>query len=402
MTSELHPRRGSVAIFVVAAVIMFGQGVNVAAAAQAGAPTTTTLTLAPNPSVAGQNVTFTAEVTGEGPGTPSGTVQFLEFDDTPIGEAQPLVAGKAHFVAWAYTGRYLVKARYSGDDTFTPSVGTFTQTVNRADTETTLFTEPNPVEAGGKLTLDVYVATVEPGYVRPGGSVSILLNGTDISGPVSLFALDDLTAGVRLRVTAPNVPGSGALTAVYSGDAETTSSISSSVTQVVSPGVTPTPTPAPSVSPTPTATPTPAPTSSPRATTRAALTTMTEPLLRTLRRRGLHAARSVRQTLTVNAPGVLSQLVYSPPAPRSTSALRAPILVARASRRFATAGTGILQLRLTAAGRRLAGRAGKLRLQVVTTFTPTVGQPITTSSRVTSSAPRTIKAGGRLRAWPSP
>src|SRR5205823_632691 len=42
------------------------------------APTTTTLSSNPNPSNSGQQVTFTAQVTGTGPNAPTGTVKFLD------------------------------------------------------------------------------------------------------------------------------------------------------------------------------------------------------------------------------------------------------------------------------------------------------------------------------------
>jgi hypothetical protein len=60
----------------------------------------------------------------------------------------------------------------------TTGVGNVEQTINRAATITTIYSDTNPVEPGGELTFDIYVQTVWPGGVQPGGTVAILLNGT--------------------------------------------------------------------------------------------------------------------------------------------------------------------------------------------------------------------------------
>ena len=55
----------------------------------AEAKTVTTLTSSPNPSALEQFVTFTATVTSQGSGTPTGTVTFT-YGDTILCNAEPL------------------------------------------------------------------------------------------------------------------------------------------------------------------------------------------------------------------------------------------------------------------------------------------------------------------------
>lgn len=89
---------------------------------QAG--TTTSVTSSLNPSVAGQPVTFTAEVgvLAPGSGTPTGTVTFSD-GGVPFGSAG-LVGGLASFTTSTLTiGDHTITARYSGDQNFTASTG---------------------------------------------------------------------------------------------------------------------------------------------------------------------------------------------------------------------------------------------------------------------------------------
>jgi hypothetical protein len=92
------------------------------------APTTTGLTSSPNPSQTGQTVTFTATVTGQYGGTPTGTVTF---DDGHTELAQvPLNNGAAEYKTSSLTeGNHHIKANYSGDSNYRTSQGSLTQVV---------------------------------------------------------------------------------------------------------------------------------------------------------------------------------------------------------------------------------------------------------------------------------
>jgi virginiamycin B lyase len=92
--------------------------------------TTTALTSSANPSLFGQQLTFTATVTpAAGTGTPSGTVQF-QIDSANVGAPVPLTAGSASFsTATVPVGSHTITALYSGDANFLASSGTLVQSV---------------------------------------------------------------------------------------------------------------------------------------------------------------------------------------------------------------------------------------------------------------------------------
>jgi hypothetical protein len=97
--------------------------------------TATSLGSSANPSVSGQDVTFTATVTASAPGsgTPSGTVQF-QIDGSNFGSPVSLVGGVVTSVATSTlsVSGHTIAAVYSGDPNFSTSTGTLTQAVNPA------------------------------------------------------------------------------------------------------------------------------------------------------------------------------------------------------------------------------------------------------------------------------
>ncbi|MGW2332007.1 Ig-like domain repeat protein, partial [Streptomyces sp. NPDC001700] len=189
---------------------------------QAGSATA--VVSAPDPSVVGEPVTFTATVTGVPPtaGTPTGTVTFDFGDGTPAVVAQ--LAGGTATVTHAYAAPsvtpYAVTAAYSGDVLFTASTGDDTQTVDEAATETTLTSAPDPSVAGQPVTLVARVAPVAPGAGTPTGTVT--LDFGDGTPPVTL-PLEGGAATVD-HVYADTGGSPYALTADYSGDANFTAS----------------------------------------------------------------------------------------------------------------------------------------------------------------------------------
>ena len=92
------------------------------------ASTSTALTSSPNPSRAGQAVTFTATVNTIAPGlgTPAGSVQFLR-EGVVIGSA-PLTGGTARLTICTLTsGKHAIQARYVGTGNHLPSVSAVVQ-----------------------------------------------------------------------------------------------------------------------------------------------------------------------------------------------------------------------------------------------------------------------------------
>ena len=94
------------------------------------AATTTTVTSSPNPSTAGQAVTFTAGVTSPA-GAVTGAVTFLEGSTVLAGPVPLNTAGQAAFTTSALAaGSHVITAQYGGAPNFTASSGTVTQAVN--------------------------------------------------------------------------------------------------------------------------------------------------------------------------------------------------------------------------------------------------------------------------------
>jgi hypothetical protein len=93
---------------------------------------TNVLTSSENPSLPGDNVTFTATVSAVPPatGTPTGTVQF-RVDGAAFGPPVGLVNGVAATNTSALAhGAHLIASEYGGDVTFGGSSNTLTQVVN--------------------------------------------------------------------------------------------------------------------------------------------------------------------------------------------------------------------------------------------------------------------------------
>jgi hypothetical protein len=324
-----------------------------AAAAKAPAPSQTTVTIAPQPAVAGQEVTITVAVSGTtaGGAVPTGSVTFNDNDGTTV----PLAAdGGTALVVVAAAGSYPVEAEYSGDVNFLPSTGTGTLTVGRADTAVTLTSSANPAPSGGRFEVRATVAVVPPGDAPVDGTLQITQDGAPL-GPAQPLA------GVTL---------SGALTGpltttfgfAYSGG-ENTNPSSASLAQVIAAPVLPPPPPVP-----------PAPA---KHITAATLKQMTAGLRAALTRRGPAALKGATETLTTPDAGKLEQQISMRQGGKRT-------LVAAGRRTFAAPGTGKLALRLTAAGRRALRKQARLKLAIVTRFTPLSGRRVTVVERLTA------------------
>ncbi|MDP9039112.1 MAG: protease pro-enzyme activation domain-containing protein [Acidobacteriota bacterium] len=88
------------------------------------AVSSTTVTASPTSVTAGQNVTFTATVTGSS-GTPTGTVQFL-VNNSAVGSPVTLSGGTATYTyatSCSTLSQQIVSASYSGDATYASSKG---------------------------------------------------------------------------------------------------------------------------------------------------------------------------------------------------------------------------------------------------------------------------------------
>ena len=190
--------------------------------------TSTIVTTAPNPSLAGQGVTFTATVTAKPPavGVPTGSVQFKD-NGSPFGGPTPVNFGVAtSFPFNLGVGSHAITAEFSGDFNFNPSIGGATHVVNKADTTTTLFSSPNPSNATNSIFFSAHVSAAA-GSVNE-GSVTIREGAAVIAGP---FFVDG-GGNANFNVSTLSA-GTHALVAEYSGSLNFNASNSATHTHVV-------------------------------------------------------------------------------------------------------------------------------------------------------------------------
>jgi hypothetical protein len=180
--------------------------------------------------VAGEPLTFTADVTAVGPGagTPTGTVQFA-VDGVNLGGPVALSGGTATSpTANLDAGSHLVTADYTGDDNFGGAQDSLTQNVAAAHTTTTVTSSPNPSVFGQTVTLHAEVTPVSPATGTPEGAVQFFIDGN----PAGVFAQLENGEGEYSLSTLP--VGSHTITAKYlSGTQNFITSTSQEITQTV-------------------------------------------------------------------------------------------------------------------------------------------------------------------------
>jgi hypothetical protein len=173
----------------------------------------------------GQSVTFTATITPQFTGTPTGTVTFSDGSQQ-LGQAT-VSAGAATLSTSALAiGSHSITASYSGNANFGASVSTtLTQVVANASTTTTLAGAPNPASVGQAV---IFTATVNPATSgAPTGTVTFFDGSTQIGA-------SSLSGGTASFSTSSLAAASHSVTAVYSGDTDFNASTSSPMNEVVS------------------------------------------------------------------------------------------------------------------------------------------------------------------------
>ncbi|HZS46659.1 MAG TPA: choice-of-anchor Q domain-containing protein [Blastocatellia bacterium] len=193
-----------------------------------------------SPSNNGDSVTFTATVSAVGvSGTPTGTVQFKD-NGTSLGSPVSLSSGAAALTTAALTGgTHTIAAFYNGDDTFDPSSGTVSQTVNDPTPATTGLSPNSATSGSGAFTLTVNGTSFVNGeVVRWNGSnrtttfisstqlqAAILASDLSTVGPASVTVFDPaftVTSNAQtftvnpILVTNLNDSGTGSLRAALS------------------------------------------------------------------------------------------------------------------------------------------------------------------------------------------
>lgn len=197
----------------------------------AGNATTTTVTTSTSSTTYGTPLTVTATVT-YGPwetNDPTGTVTFTTGGTTLGSQALSTTAGvtSASTTVTPPVGTDPVTASYPGDTNFAGSSGTAATpvTVSTAPTTTTLTTSANPSPEGSPLTLTATITTTST-IGSPTGSVAFDVGATEL-------AAVPVTDGTASLTTSVITKGKHDLTAVYSGDANFSTSTSPAVKEKI-------------------------------------------------------------------------------------------------------------------------------------------------------------------------
>jgi large repetitive protein len=194
-------------------------------------PTSTAVSSNQNPSLVGQNVTFTATVSPTFAGTPTGTVTFYS-GTTLLGSAPLVINGAVYQAAYSTAqlpvGTQTITAIYGGDSNFGRSSSPgYSQQVVLSTTTTGLVAEPNPSNAGQLVTLTATVTSSSGG--TPTGTVTFYDNGAAL-GSTTLEANGQANQAVYSSTLSV---GMQQITAVYSGDSNFMGSTSPAVNEQV-------------------------------------------------------------------------------------------------------------------------------------------------------------------------
>jgi hypothetical protein len=190
------------------------------------ASTTTSISSSVDPSVFNQNVTLTAKVTGSFGATPTGTVTFKQ-GTTVLGTAA-LSGGLAKFTTHTLTvGSHTITASYAGSGANLASTSpALTQTVNKANTKTTLASSANPQTHGKPVT---FTATVTGVF---GGTTSGTVKFKDGATVIGSGTINTTTHKATFTTSTLSV-GTHSITAAYGGSASYNASTSAVLSQVI-------------------------------------------------------------------------------------------------------------------------------------------------------------------------
>ena len=204
--------------------------------------TTTVVSTTGSPTVVGQAVTYTATVTATAPSTghPTGNVEFFD-GGTAIGActAQALSGGTPDTatctVTYSAPGTHTITAQYLGLSlSYSASAvsASITQTVNMALTTTSL-TSNHQNGRGLTVTYTATVAVTAPGVGTPPATDAVEFedNGTPITGCMAQPLSGTSTDTATCSATYGNGFSSHTITAIYSGDANFTTSTSPGYTE---------------------------------------------------------------------------------------------------------------------------------------------------------------------------
>jgi len=187
-------------------------------------PSDAALSTSLNPSPYGQSVTFTATITSNAPGVPTGTATFKN-GTTVLGTSAFNASGVAALTKNNLAaGANSITVVYNGDSETTKSASTvLVQTVNKAATNTSIASLLNPPKTGQVVTLTAKVTSTT---TVPTGSVTFMDSATGLA-TVNLIARK-ASYGTSTWGSGPHI-----ITAVYNGTTNIAGSTSPTMVQVV-------------------------------------------------------------------------------------------------------------------------------------------------------------------------
>lgn len=185
--------------------------------------TSTTIASSLNPSIYGQNVTWTATVKASGSVPPTGKVNFV-WSGYNIGTAALNASGVATLTRSKLNAdTYPLTAVYVGDANNLGSTSSvLSQVITLATSAAALTSSPNPSGSGVFVT---FTATITSPTFTPTGPVTFTAGKT-------VLGTAELSGGKAKFTTSTLAAGSTKVTATYAGDSNVTGS-SAAVTQVV-------------------------------------------------------------------------------------------------------------------------------------------------------------------------
>ena len=198
----------------------------------ANSMTTTTISSSANPVSINQPLTLTANVVAVATGQvqPTGSVTFSD-GSTALGTTN-LTAGTAALAITSLSaGTHCLTADYSGDSLYATSKSSCLNelvTSSNPTTTATLTSSSDPTTVGSPVTFTASIAAVVAGQPVPTGSVQFFDGSALIPASSST-----LTMGQASFTDSSLAVGTHLITAVYSGDANYTTSTSPVLTQVV-------------------------------------------------------------------------------------------------------------------------------------------------------------------------
>jgi hypothetical protein len=160
---------------------------------------------------------------------PSGTITFKD-GSTTLGTAALDPSGNARLTMALALGSHSITAAYGADANFTASTSpVLIQSIGQAATATAVTASPNPAVFGQSVTLTATVSAASPGAGTPDGMVTFK-DGTVTLGTGMLNSSGQASLGLSNLTVAGH-----AITAVYGGSANFSTSISALLNLTVNP-----------------------------------------------------------------------------------------------------------------------------------------------------------------------